>query len=88
MEIWMRDISTCDHWRKDQRCSRCGSETTGRQLCPRGPVTLRMQGVDCPYCEDGTEHSHFQGLAIRDDLAEGDWVEAGYKQGVPGIPFA
>ncbi len=65
------DNSYCDHWGEDYKCSRCGSDTTGQLLCPAGPVTWKMQGVDCPYCEKGESHSHFQALTIRGELKEG-----------------
>ena len=55
----------CDAWGKDYSCSRCGRRVIGLHLCPTGPVSSRMQGVDCPYCEDGTPHTHRRPIAAR-----------------------
>lgn len=52
------DFQYCDAWGPDYSCSRCGSKQIGLHLCPTGPITGRIQGVDCPYCEDGTPHTH------------------------------
>lgn len=59
------DFAYCDAWKPNYTCSRCGSRTTGLRLCPTGPITDRMQGVDCYYCEDGTPHTHRRPMAMK-----------------------